>query len=111
MSIQQWLVDYENPEAKDYTRARKSILEDQTISRIRGMAKAIGTSEKLVRRAKAMCKTWYAECDKTSLTGKDFLLGIWQPFEDRLVEFGFSDEQIREIKRYGFNRGKRLDLI
>ena len=106
-----WLVEYEDPEAKDYTRARKSILEDQTVSRIRGMANAIRSSDKLVRRAKAMCKVWYEEGDNTSLTGEQFLSGIWQPFEDRLSVMGFSDEQIRTIKRYGFSRGKRLDLI
>ena len=110
-SYLQWAVDHEEPERKDYVRARKSLLEDQTTSRIRTMAKAIKDNQKLIRRAKAMCKTWYDHGHETKLNGEDFLERVWMPFEERLLEIGLTDEQVRQVKRYGFSRGKRLDLI
>lgn len=106
-----WMAKYETPDAKDLARAFKLILEDQAIGRARSMAKAIKDNAKAVRRAKAMCKVWYEHGHKTNITGKEFLDGIWSPFQDKLETLEFSEDQIREIKRYGFDRGARLDLI
>jgi len=108
---QSWLAEHEVPDSKDNARARKLIVEDQAIGRARSMAKAIRTKDKLVRRAKAMCKMWYEHGSETTLTGEQFLEGIWSPFQEALENYEFNDTEIRMIKRYGFDRGKRLDLI
>ena len=106
-----WMAEYETPDSRDLARAYKLILEDQAIGRARSMAKAIKDKAKAVRRAKSMCKVWYENSHKTNITGEEFLNGIWKPFQDKLELMEFNEDQINEIKRYGFDRGARLDLI
>lgn len=111
MNFEDFLAESAEPENKDMDRARKLIVVDQAIGRARSMAKAIRNKDKLVRRAKAMCKMWYEHGHETTLTGEQFLNRIQSPFQLALEDYGFNDTQIRTIKRYGFDRGKRLDLI
>lgn len=63
----------------------------------RKQAKLITNEKKLVRRAKATILIWGYEDYNNSSHG---LENVWEPFEDRLVELGFSKAKVESIKNY-----------
>jgi len=89
------LIRYESPEAKDIMRARNLTVSrgkrqengEPWPSEAEKMAKLITDVEKLVRRAKAV---WY------TYGGPGF-----EPFYRALRRFGFTENQIAELKASG----------
>lgn len=88
------------PDQKDKMRAENLLFKGHTFhgdgspwtSEASKMAKLITDPYKLVRRAKAVVNKWGTR----SYNGEN----VWEPFRDRLLDMGFTPEQIRLISEY-----------
>ena len=100
--VQQLDVDAIIPDQKDKDRADGLRWRGHTFhgdsspwaSEASKMAKLITDPYKLVRRAKAVVARWGTEdrgIDRDN---------VWQPFRNRLIDFGFTGDQIRKIANY-----------
>ena len=77
------------------------------------MAKLIKDPLKLVRRAKAVVSYWdkrgyisYYSDYYGRTVGPDKESDVWEPFRERLMEMGFSTEQINKIRTYSKKDGE-----
>lgn len=64
------------------------------------MSKLIMDPEKLVRRAKAVVKTWGKTKYWSMSKGVEKEHDVWTPFKNALQKKGFSDTQIKQIESY-----------
>lgn len=113
-SIEDISIEEIEPQQKDYDRAKGLKFRGHTFrgngqpfgSEASKMAKLIKDPIKLVRRAKAVVATYGADEGYMSNNGwyhhvaPDEDTDVWGPFRDRLVEFGFTRDQIDSIRNF-----------
>lgn len=99
------------PQQKDYDRAEGLQFRGRTFngggqpfaSEAKKMAKLIKDPIKLVRRAKAVASMYdvryYSEYFGKYMGPKEEY-DVWTPFRDRLLEMGFSIEQVNKIAAF-----------
>ena len=113
-SIEDINVDEIVPQQKDYDRAKGLQFKGRSFrgdgqpwgSEASKMAKLIKDPIKLVRRAKAVAAVYGADEGYMSNTGyyhhvsPDAETDVWGPFKKRLIEFGFTNDQISSISNF-----------
>lgn len=113
-SIEDINVDEIVPQQKDYDRAKGLQFKGRSFrgdgqpwgSEASKMAKLIKDPIKLVRRAKAVAAVYGADEGYMSNTGyyhhvsPDAETDVWGPFKKRLIEFGFTNDQIGSISNF-----------
>jgi hypothetical protein len=96
-----------HPEAKDYMRAKN--LAQRGIIKINmdsnKMARAITDIQKLVRRAKAVAEIWSTE------EGGRYFEMAFSPFEERLKDFNFTEDEISTIRGKAGKPRKQVNAI
>jgi hypothetical protein len=107
MNISQIDVTYIHPDLKDRRRAENLVNarcngQNRAVSvtaAAQKMANLIRDPYKLVRRAKAIIIAWGMESKERIMFDEYFVSGnAWLPFKERLIEMGFTVEQISTIE-------------